>query len=255
MSRFFPRMDWYIGTARSDRIELDRRTVTGAPRAMKGLKAVFASDFHLRPNASPDPVIDLIGSCNADVIFFGGDFADRRGQALRLFEAFGSLRAPLGMFAVPGNNDLEAFGEMSRLRDALEGCGVRLLVNESVQLDGFSVGGADEYKYGRGAAADVFSGAEGFRILISHYPVMPECGFDLMLSGHTHGGQFNAFGLTPYGIGFEGLGSKRHLRPHAVSGLHEADGAKLLVSRGIGTSRIPVRIGVKPEVHLLLFEC
>lgn len=255
MSRIFPRMDGYIGTARSDRIFLDRRVIPGAPKEMQGLKAVFVSDIHLRRNVSPGPVIDLIGGCGADVIFFGGDFADRQDQAIRLFGELGRLRAPLGMFAAPGNNDVEAFGKMSALRSALKSCGVRLLVNESVQLDGFAVGGADEYKYGSGAKRNVFSGCKGCRILISHYPVVPQFGFDLMLSGHTHGGQFNAFGLTPYAIGFESFGSERHTRPLAVSGMHEAGEGRLLVSKGIGASRIPLRIGVRPEVHLLEFEC
>ena len=82
-----------------------------------------------------------------------------------------------------------------------------------------------------------------------------EAGVSLQLSGHTHGGQFNAFGLTPYGIGFERLDVPRELRSVAVSGLHTFGEMQMLVSRGLGTSRIPLRIGVKPELHLLEFDC
>ena len=76
---------------------------------------------------------------------------------------------------------------------------------------------------------------------------------DLVLCGHTHGGQFNALGLTPYSIGFERLYGRR-IAPLGVAGWQDADGARLLVSKGIGASRIPLRIGVRPEIELLCFE-
>lgn len=255
MNRFFPRMDGYVGTAKMDRLRLQTHVLSGASKSVNGLRVVFASDVHLRPNVSPEPLIECIRSCEADIILFGGDFADRREQALRLFDALSGLTAPLGMYTAPGNNDAEAFGSMTVLRSALKNHGIRLLVNESVQMDGFCVGGLDEYKYGSPAKSGIFAHRSGYRILLSHYPVLPEESFDLMLSGHTHGGQFNAFGLTPYAIGFEGIGGKRRLSPAAVSGLHNIGGQKLLVSKGIGTSRIPLRIGVIPELHLLKFEC
>lgn len=255
LSRYFPRMDWYVGSAKMDRIRLEERVIAGAPKAMDGLRAVFASDVHLRANVSVSPLIDCIKSCRADIILFGGDFADTREQALRLFDAFDGLDAPMGMYAILGNNDTEAFEFPDALRKALNGCGVRLLVNESVQLDGFSVGGVDEHLYGCPLKDGLFSGREGYRILLSHYPILPEEKPDLMLSGHTHGGQFNALGLTPYAIGFERIGRRRHLAPAAVSGLHEIGNTKLLVSKGIGSSKIPLRIGVRPEVCLLKFEC
>jgi len=255
LSHFFPRMDWYFGTASMERIRLERHVIPGVPEAMNGLKAAFVSDIHLRKNVSVSPLIDCIGSCGADIILFGGDFADTRAEAVRLFDALAGLSAPMGMYAAPGNNDVEAFGSPDVLRNALHGCGVHLLVNESVQLNGFAVGGMDEYKYSSPAAKGIFAGRNGYRILISHYPVLPGERPELMLSGHTHGGQFNAFGLTPYAIGFERIGRMRRLAPAVVSGYCEIGRMKLLVSKGIGCSRIPLRIGVRPEIHLLEFEC
>lgn len=256
MNRMFPRMDWYIGSASWERIRLSVHEISGVPKAANDLKAIFVSDLHLLKNVSPRPLINCIMSCSPDLILFGGDFADTRDQALRLFEFFRELCAPLGMFAVPGNNDIEAFGGCGALHTALESCGVRLLVNESVSVSGFCIAGVDEMKYGRPDYEDLFKSNGEYRMLLSHYPVLPKGKLpDLMLSGHTHGGQFNALGLTPYAIGFEQTGSKRRLAPLAVSGFHEIDGMKLLVSKGIGTSRIPFRIGVHPEIHLLKFHC
>lgn len=255
MSRMFPRMDWYMGLANGKRIWLDERTVCGAGAA-SGLRAAFVSDVHFAKNFSTEPLIECIVGCAPDVIFFGGDFSDTRKQALRLFESFRSLHAPLGIFAVPGNNDVEAFGSHAALAKELDSFGCRLLVNESAQAGPLAVAGVDELKYGAPVYDGLFAGRTGFRVLMSHYPAMPKGDMpDLMLSGHTHGGQFNAFGLTPFAIGFERVGGRSRMAPAMVSGFEPIGGLRLLVSKGIGASRIPLRIGVRPEIHLLKFEC
>lgn len=255
MSRMFPRMDMYIGLANGKRIWLDERTVEGAGAA-SGLRAAFISDVHFTEHFSHEPLIECIMGCGPDIIFFGGDFSDTREQALRLFEAFRALRAPLGIFAAPGNNDVEAFGSGAALAEAMAAFGGRLLVNESVQAGPVAVGGVDELKYGQPVYDGLFDGRTGFRVLLSHYPSMPKGEKpELMLSGHTHGGQFNAFGWTPYAIGFERVGGMSNRAPVLVSGHERIDGVRVLVSKGVGASRIPLRIGVRPEVHLLKFEC
>jgi len=195
------------------------------------------------------------------MILLGGDYADRKEDTLRLFDAFRELRAPMGIYAVRGNNDAEAFRAEKELREAMHKSGIRLLVNESVSPDGFDgvlrIGGAEESKYHKPDYARIFPEDTGFRILLSHYPVLPDAPCtrmpELMLSGHTHGGQFNFLGLTPYAIGFERLSGKGRLAPCAVSGLHRFGPTAALVSKGIGMSRIPLRVGVKSEIHLISF--
>ncbi|MCQ2437587.1 MAG: hypothetical protein MJ099_04250, partial [Clostridia bacterium] len=96
---------------------------------------------------------------------------------------------------------------------------------------------------------------DDFSVLLSHYPILPKhCSPNLMLSGHTHGGQFNCLGLTPYSIGFEQLGKKRHLAPARIAGLAEMGETTLLVSKGLGMSRIPLRVCVRREVHLITLK-
>lgn len=256
LNRMFPQMDWYIGFSSWEKLRLSVHEISGAPEKVRGLKIFFASDLHLSGNVSPQPLIDCIKSTNPDMILFGGDFADTRDQALRVFDALGMLHAPLGIFSAPGNNDIEAFGSCEALRSALQSCGVCLLANESVSVGGLRIAGVEEKRYGQPMYDELFDSSGEYRILLSHYPLLPERALpDLMLSGHTHGGQFNALGLTPYAIGFERTGILKHLAPLAVSGLHDVNGMKLLVSKGLGTSRIPLRIGVRPEVHLLKFDC
>lgn len=255
MSRMFPRMDAYIGLADGKRFYVDERTVNGAGAAA-GLRAVFVSDIHVTERFCIEPLLEWIVDREPDILFFGGDFADTRQQALRLFDACRALHAPLGIFAVPGNNDIEAFGSHAALAKAMDRFGGRLLVNASVQAGALAVGGVDERKYGSPVYEGLFRGRTGFHVLLSHYPSMPTSDRpDLMLSGHTHGGQFNLLGWTPYAIGFERLGDENDRAPIRISGFEQIDGMRVLVSRGVGASRIPVRIGVRPEVHLLKLEC
>lgn len=256
-------MDWHISMPWRMKIAVDRRTIPGAPAGLHGLKAVFISDIHLLRGMDPAPVADLINGCEPDLILMGGDYSDHRDQALRLFDAFRALKAPLGIFACAGNNDMEAFDSVEALADAMSVFGAHLLHGNSVSLDirgtNLLIGGIGEYKYGRPDYAGIFPETAGnaYRILLSHYPILPKAAPqalpELMLCGHTHGGQFNAFGLNPYSIGFERIG-KEYPPPIMTSGLLRFGSTAVLTSKGIGVSRIPLRIGVRPEVHILTFS-
>ena len=128
----------------------------------------------------------------------------------------------------------------------------RLLVNESVFLEGLRLGGVDERKHGHPRPEAVFphDGASA-RVLLAHYPVACDFGAgarpDLQLSGHTHGGQFNMLGISPYTFFFEPFS-------HAwISGECTLGGVRTIVSNGIGMSRVTLRVGAPPQVHLVRF--
>ena len=261
MSRYYPRMDWHISTPSHAKIAVTEHLISDAPAGLDGLKVLFASDFHMRKGMDPNQIVSLMNSCRADLILLGGDFSDTRDGALRLFRAFRSLRSPLGICSARGNNDTEAFPCEEDLHRALNAFGCVLLVNNCHLLTyngvRLLIGGIDEYwhghpEYGRVFPAEVQA---DYRILLSHYPVFPENAAppDLMLSGHTHGGQFNALGLNPYSIGFERMG-KKNFPPVLISGTTKIGTTMMIVSKGIGVSRIPLRIGVRPEIHLLKFQ-
>ena len=164
----------------------------------------------------------------------------------------------MGVFAVPGNNDIEAFGSMDGLRAALREINAQLLVNESALClrsgARLAIGGADEPRYGHPSPEKIFPEDADYRILLSHYPLqaMLAAKPNLMLSGHTHGGQFNLFGLTPYAVGFERFGA-RNFPPLLVSGEADFGLCRVMVSKGVGSSRIPLRVGVRPEIHRVEF--
>lgn len=238
--------------------------IGGAPAFMRGLRALFVTDVHILPNttqAELDALVERIAAASPRLLLLGGDYSDFPKDCERFFRALGRLDFPLGAYGVLGNNDAEAWeGHLKLLRKTMSQAGCKLLVNASVDIPlaggRLRVGGVDEYRYGNVHMnqrwSDVHFG-NLYRILLSHYPVLPEDRPDLMLCGHTHGGQFNLLGLTPYALGFERFG-KPHRASAAISGLHDIGGMKLLVSKGIGASRLQLRVGVRPEINLLLFD-
>ena len=228
-------------------------TVPGAPDFMQGLKLLFVSDVHLRRSVTDARLDALIGQINAqeaDLILLGGDYAEGSDQCLRFFRAFRDVSCPLGCYAVPGNNDHDS---ISSLHETMREAGVTLLNNAGVSIDlpvgRLHIGGCDEHRYGNPDTRSLFAEGTGYRILLSHFPVMPDCRCDLMLSGHTHAGQCNFLGVTPYSVGFE---ARYHLL--AVRGLHRIGDMQLLVGSGIGVSRFPFRLGANPQIYLLNFS-
>ena len=263
MKCLFSKPDNYF--ARCGRLDCAVREwrIDGAPAFLRGLRALFISDTHvLKRTTAADirALADRAAALAPDVLLLGGDYADRADDALRLFEVLGELKPPLGAFGVLGNNDAEAWPDVNDLRMVMARAGVQLLVNEAATLSvnggRLILGGVDEHKLGRPDARGLLpeaSAPDAYRVLLSHYPCPPNISCDLMLSGHTHGGQFNLLGITPYAVGFERIFPPR-LPGLCVAGLREIGDMKLLVSKGIGASRLQLRFGVKPEINLLIFE-
>lgn len=261
MSPLFSKPDRYIGRCGRLECAVARREIA-APPFMRGLKALLVCDTHVLPRTRDEDLralADRLAGLGADILLLGGDYADRREDAARLFEALSAVKPRLGGYGVLGNNDAEAWDDVNGLRALMRGAGFQLLVNESVRLavggGALMIAGVDEHKLGAPRARGLYPDAPApdcYRLLLSHYPCMPDSLPDLMLSGHTHGGQFNCLGVTPFSIGFERL-FRRDIKSLAASGLHEIGGLKLLVSKGIGASRIQWRVGARPEVDLIQF--
>ncbi len=233
-------------------------SIKGAPRFMHGVRIMFASDIHIREYASDKYIADIahmLESENADMLILSGDFGETTDDTRRFLAALDSQKFPLGIFGSPGNNDSEAYeGDYTQLRRIFPGT---FLSNEATAIcvngGNLHIGGTDEIKHGTSDAAHLLPhDAEGYSILLSHFPWLPEkftgARPDLMLSGHTHGGQIYLFGLNAYSIGYEkGLVCK-------VRGLHTLKGGtQLFISPGIGVSKLPIRFGARPKVHLLEF--
>ena len=248
MGRWFTAPRWFFSITPGKGVETVQHAFP-CP-ALAGMKLAFFSDIHASPrfsDAAMEALLARVAALGADIVCIGGDFAEDEESLARLLRFFPLLSPPLGVYACLGNNDRELPG-FARM---LEGH-ARLLVNGSVLLEGLRLGGVDERKHGHPRPEAIFphDGASA-RVLLSHYPVACDFGAgarpDLQLCGHTHGGQFNVLGITPYTFFFE---PRRHAW---VSGECTLGGVRTIVSNGIGMSRVTLRVGAPPQVHLVRF--
>jgi predicted MPP superfamily phosphohydrolase len=175
-------------------------------------------------------------------------------------EAFSALRAPDGIYGVLGNHDFYTREPDRVAHTATEG-GVHILRDESriIRRGGSSLTllGIDDTGSGsmatqriRRAAAD--AAPSGPRILLCHRPYFfPEAateGIDLMLSGHTHGGQVVLGEVA--GIAF----TPAALASPYLAGAYREGSAQMYVSRGIGTVGVPLRINCPPELTRIVLK-
>jgi len=262
---------FYLHMGGRPRPRLLRHEISGAPAFLDGMRVLFASDFHVRAHHS-DRAIRAISDAAAaeepDLILLGGDYAEGV-RALAKFVRASDFSAPLGVYAVRGNND-HVRGGAPRLKKQLAQCGAKLLLNGSarIPLPGgeLEIIGIDDHLKGHPDEKRAFSRQNGgdYRIFLSHFPILPEEEEpDLMLSGHTHGGQIRLFGLDPYSTGLERKHLSRKLSPAAikkigyplaVAGQGKTGKTDWIVSRGIGMSRLEIRLGCPAEMHLITFR-
>ncbi len=240
------------------------------PEGLRGLRVVHLSDFHCQRKASIERssrrAIDLAMGLNADLIAITGDIFDICNEAARCSHQLEGLSAPLGVWAVPGNHDMahnDPFTTMQAppesvevLRRVLREIGIRLLENtsETIAVDGarLAIAGSDDLGFGRDDVAAAMRGTAGadLVILLGHTPDIIDdphaAGADLVLCGHTHGGQ-----IQLPGIGSPWAPVWRDRR--RASGLLRANGRLCYVSRGVA-SATRARFNCHPEVALLTLE-
>jgi len=243
------RRTWVI----TRRIEV---TIRGLPRSWDGFRIVQLSDLHIGSFSSRRTGLDWARRANAlrpDIIAVTGDLLTS-GEAFfsDVADVIGALKAPHGVFVSPGNHDY--FGGPGELFEALTGRGAQVLRNRSVRLerDGTAlvVAGVDDTWTRRADLDKALEGRDGASatVLLAHdpdlFPHAARASVDLVLSGHTHGGQV----AVPFLARWINLSSFAHLY-HL--GLYDLDGSKLYVNAGLGVTGPPVRIGAAPEIAVL----
>lgn len=238
----------------ADRVLVRENVVSSSqlPTAFDGFTILHISDLHVDlSEGALRHLISFVGDLSYDICVLTGDYRGRTyGPFQRAIDGIGELRAKLRdpVFGVLGNHDT------IHLTPALEAMGIRVLFNEvetiargdiSIYLAGVD----DPHFY---LADDIPKvGAqipeEAFSILLSHtpetYKEAAENGFDLMLSGHTHGGQLCLPG--GYAIKLEAV-----LPRHMGKGAWRYENLAGYTSVGVGTSLLPVRLNCPPEVTL-----
>jgi predicted MPP superfamily phosphohydrolase len=239
--------------------------IAGLPVALDGFTIAHVSDLHVGsathwiPRWAPEAA-DAVRRAKVDVVVNTGDFFWKDPPAAKV-RAYASLfiRADLGEdshtvnFAILGNHDYYVPLETRRsLTDHLHDSGITVLTNEAVCLQrgsaGISLVGLtdEEDSFERGLAMLQTSARP--RIALVHVPDLvekiPRGAADLVLAGHTHGGQFTLPFLEQHIVRY-GCGS------NYVDGLNTINDMPVYINRGLGYTGFPVRFRARPEVALV----
>ena len=234
------------------------------PAGFDGFRLVYLSDIHYGPLFGEDRVRDLVQQVNklhADVVILGGDYAVNSDGAVEFFRLHPGFQAKTAVLAVMGNHDRMLPEEnFEKLLTAMREDGATPLVNDGILLerrgsrmafvscDDFYCGDCDLKK------TAALSKRADFTVFLPHMPdVLPETYkmhgslfYQLALCGHTHGGQVAVMG---HAVKSSSMYGSRYL-----SGWYHENGADILVTNGVGVSGLPVRLGAKPQLHLITMK-
>ncbi len=224
------------------------------PARLDGLRLVHLSDFHYGPLVNPKHLERAVKAANdlrPDLIVLTGDYISQdRGYAAPCAEVVGRLRARHGVHAVLGNHD--HWTDAQLIADLFRAEGIRMLINEGSRMDlrgeSFWLAGVDDTMVGLEDLSLALAGARHneFKLLLAHNPTIlrraARAGVDLVLSGHTHGGQVTWRSEKSR----SGRPRRRMLR-----GLGRRGNTQIYVTRGLGTVVLPIRYGCPPEISVL----
>jgi len=224
------------------------------PPAFDGFRIVQLSDIHHSPFTSRTQIeraVDTANSLQPDIVALTGDYISKERQyAAPCAELLGKLRARHGVFAVLGNHD--HWTDAALITDLFRAEGMTVLVNQGMRFElkdaALWLAGVDDTMVGLEDLPLALAGsrADEFKLLLAHNPIIlrraARAGVDLVLSGHTHGGQVS--------LRSERSASGRPRR-RLLKGLARQGETQIYVTRGLGTVVLPVRFGCPPEVSLL----
>lgn len=245
-------------------------TIPDLPPAMDGYRIVHLTDLHYNISAGKSFVRRVVQRSNAldpDLIALTGDFITHKTANMhRCLSLLSDLRAPDGCWVVRGNHDYPV--SLREMRALCRDYGFRLLENERVtirpsrlrahthgaglpeELPRFTLAGVGDMWEGECLPGRALERVDQERpvILLSHHGQVaellpPGTRADLILSGHTHGGQIRAMGRA---LPILCSGSNKY-----VSGLVRTGRHLVYISRGVGTSALRLRWNCRPEIALI----
>lgn len=230
------------------------------PSNLEGFTIVQISDVHIGPTIKGkflERVVKRINRLNPDIVAITGDLLDGPVRVLKNYlRPLQDIQSKYGTYYVTGNHEyysgvLEWLPEISNL-------GIQVLLNENKKIDiggtKILVAGVTDLHAGRMLRSHTtnpklaMEGGESadYKILLAHQPnsvyEAEQVGFDLQLSGHTHGGQYFPGNILIY------------LFQKFVAGLHQYKRTQLYVSRGTGYWGPPIRLGAPSEISVLKLE-
>uniref|UniRef100_Q479C7 Metallophosphoesterase n=1 Tax=Dechloromonas aromatica (strain RCB) TaxID=159087 RepID=Q479C7_DECAR len=247
----------YVNARRLARVVTVGIPLANLPKELAGFTIVQLSDIHVGPTIKREyvqAIVDRVNQLDADLVAITGDVVDGSVEDLRAHTApLGSLRSRHGSYVVTGNHEYYS-GATAWMRE-FERIGLRGLHNRHVVIAHrgacFVLAGVTDFSAGAfdtGQASDPNAALAGsppdlLRILLAHQPrsatAAEAAGFDLQLSGHTHGGQF-----WPWNFFVP-------LQQPFTAGLHRLGRLMVYTSRGTGYWGPPKRFGAPSEISVL----
>jgi len=228
--------------------------IEALPESLKGFRMAQITDLHVGSMITGkfvERVTRKIQKLNADMLFFTGDAADGSVQSYgEHLNSLGKIHPKYGKYFVTGNH--EYYSDMNGWLQLIEGLGFKILINESqniivndatIMITGIpDRGGGHFSSFHKTDMKKAVGGMNpsDFKILLAHQPKDVEYalkyGFDLQLSGHTHGGQYFPFSLLV------------QLAHPFIKGLHKRENTWIYINQGTGYWGPPLRIGTEPEI-------
>jgi uncharacterized protein len=229
------------------------------PPSFHNAKILLITDIHHGPYFSISRVRSLVSRVNAenpDIILLGGDYVHRSPKyIIPCFNELKNLRAPLGVYGVLGNHDHWENGELTK--KMMDESGIIRIDNKASWIiregEKIKIGGVGDYREDTQDLAPALEGVGkgDFVILLSHNPDYAEAfdsdKIDLLLSGHTHGGQVTLAGLWAPIVNSK-YGQKYR------TGLIKRGNTNMIVSNGVGTITPPVRLFARPQIVTIILK-
>jgi predicted MPP superfamily phosphohydrolase len=241
---------------RAGRFQVRRESirVVGLAPPLEGLRCVQLSDLHAGPFLGRGDLSEVVAAANAerpDLVFLTGDLisSDWR-EALEVLGDLERLEARLSVLGVFGNHDYHGRLE-ARIAEAYAERGIAFLRNDARRFEvggaGLAVVGLEDLEEGK--AVDLAAARAGvlpgdLELVLCHHPAgalrLARAGCAAVFSGHTHGGQLDLRGLRGLGPAHPGL--RLQLGP-----------TTLIVSRGLGTVGLPLRVAAPTDIVVTTF--
>lgn len=235
--------------------------------AISGTMARFVqiSDLHFNKDTTDRKIADIYDGIKIQepsAVFITGDLISDKGGVERTIDLVGKISGEYPVYIVFGNWDYWSLDfDMKDYASRLETAGAKVITNKN---DGFAINGNKFYilgvkdPYTSGENADdiekalngIDESVKSCKILLAHSPNVIKYaknkGIDIILVGHTHGGQI----YIPF-LSEQFIPARREAGKGFVRGLYEIDNDRMYVNRGIGMSTVPMRFLVPPEITVI----